>query len=89
MIYFIILRNTLYKKNSFAITKIKAILFLVKVINKKKSSNLDVFNNINLTFNRRDSTNINKAIKILGRSKDIKIPNIRHIFFKSKHITFS
>lgn len=35
MMRHIVLRNTLYKINSFSIAKVKTILFLVKSINKK------------------------------------------------------
>lgn len=45
--------NILYKTNDFLITKTKAMLFLSKPINKKKSLYIDA-------FDRKDPASINK-----------------------------
>lgn len=51
--YCIVLHNILHKTNNFLIDKKKAILLLIKLINRKKY----LFSNI---LNKKDSTIINK-----------------------------
>lgn len=82
MIYYIILRNTLYKINGILIVKAEDMLSLIKPISIKKS----LYTNI---FNKKNLASINKIAKIPGKNKDLKIPDIKYIIFKSKYITFS
>lgn len=86
---YIILCNILYKTNIFAIAKTEAILCLVEPICKKENLYINAFNRKDLVFNKRDSANIDETAKIFGKNKDIKMPNIRHILPKSKHIISS
>lgn len=59
-------------------------LFLLKSVSKKKSPFIDVFNKEDLALNKRYLASINKAAKMPG-----KMPNIKHILFKNKHINSS
>lgn len=85
----IFLYNILYKINGFLIAKAKAILLLIKLIIKKKSLYIDTFNGRDLAFNKKYPTSINEITKILGKSKDIKMSDVKLISFESKHTTFS
>lgn len=84
----IVLYNTLSKINSFSIIKAKAMLPLIKQISKKESLNINALNKKNLAFNRRDPASIDKAVKMLHNSENIKKSDIRHIFSKNKYTTF-
>lgn len=81
--------NTLYKTNGFLMAEAEAILPLVELISKKESPYADAFDKRDPTFDRKDLANIDKAVKMLGRSEDKKMLDIRHIPPKNKHITFS
>lgn len=89
MTYYTVLCNTLYKTNSFLIAKIEVILFLIELINRKKSSYIDIFNNKNLVFNKKNLAGINNTVKMPNKSKNIKMLDVRHIIFKNKHIISS
>lgn len=84
-----ILCNILYKLNSFSIVKAKAILLLVKLISKKKSLYTDILEKKNSAFNKKNLASIDEVAKMPGKSEDIEMPNIKHIFFKNKHTTSS
>lgn len=62
---------------------------MVKLINKKESLYINAFNKKDLVFNKRDPSNIDEVAKIPDRSKNIKIPNIKHITPKSQHTSSS
>lgn len=64
-------------------------LSLVEPINKEKSSYIDIFNIKDLAFDRKDPNNINKATKILNRSTDTKMPDIKQIPLESKYNLFN
>lgn len=57
---------------------------LVGLIYKKESLYIDVCDRRDLVFDKKDLASIDKVAKILGRNKDIKMPNIRHLILKSK-----
>lgn len=64
-------------------------LLLLKSVSKKKSPFIDVFNKKDLALNKRYLASINKATKMPDKSKDRKMPNIRHILPKNKNINSS
>lgn len=64
-------------------------MFLVETINKKKSLYTDFFDKKDLAFDRKNLASIDQAAKMPDRSKDIKMPHIRHICLESKHTTSS
>lgn len=70
-------------------TKVEAMLFLVEPISKEKSSYTNPFDRKDPALDRRDSAGIDKAAKMAGRSEDIKIADVGHIPFESKHTTSS
>lgn len=88
MAYYIVLYNTLYKTNSFAIAKAKAILLLVELISKKKSPYTNTLNRRDPVFNKKDPTGIDKTKKISSKSENTKVSDIRHLRPESKHTTF-
>lgn len=87
--HYIILYNILYKINNFLIAKIKAILLLIKLISKKNCLYIDAFDKQDLTLDKKNLATINKAIEMSGRSKYIKMPDVRYISLKSKYNTFN
>lgn len=60
-------------------------LLLVELISKKESLYTDTFDRKDLALDRKDPTDIDKAAEMSGGSENTKMPNIRHIFPKSKH----
>lgn len=69
------------KTNDFLIIKIKVILFLVKLINTKKSLYIDTLNRKNPTLKRKNLANIDKTVKMSNKNK--KILDIKYILSKS------
>lgn len=71
-------------------------LLLLELINKDESLYIDIFDKKNLALDKKDlvldkknPASINKAIEMLSKNKDIKMPNIRHIYYEIKYITSS
>lgn len=64
-------------------------LLFIKLISKKRSSYIDVFDKRDPVFNKKNLASIDETIKMFSKSKNIEMLNIKHILFKSKHIIFS
>lgn len=69
--------------------KVKVMLPLIKQISKKMSLYTYAFDRRDPTLDRRDPNSIDKATEMLGKSRDIKMSDIRHIPPKSKHTIFN
>lgn len=64
-------------------------MLLVKLISKKKSLYIDGLDKKDLALNKRDLASINKTPEMLDRNKDIKMPDVRHIYSENKQIIFN
>lgn len=69
---------------------------MIELISKEENFYINVFNRKDLIFdkknlilNKKSLAGINKAIKMLGKNEEIKMWNIRHIFYEIEHTTFS
>lgn len=58
---------------------------LIKLISKKKSSYTDAFNKKDLVLDIKDLASIDKIAKLLGKSQDTKMLDIRHILSKDEY----
>ena len=81
--------DILYKTNGFLIAKAEAMLPLIEPISKKESPYTDALHKRDPAVDWRDPAGIDKAAKMLGRSEDTEMPDVRHIPPESKHTTSS